>query len=450
MDFVTWRRPPPDAQVLDHHHWGQMLVAVSSSWARTVDKAVAVHRISGTIWVTAMQLRELLGLIPDDRSRVEVIITLVLRLADPQNMKVMRACIPDHSDTGVWRRVVRRVGTLALFPYYQPEEFYFDNDLTTYEDRMATAIAVQLAAHERLENVRNPDLINPDGSQGSLEYGISSSWQSYDSVPQGGKIKFQYVCGPEDRRFGLRKELAMKYGGWRAKVDGPRHVMWWKSLADVPEPLLTFLYNCMEHFRDARQVFGVCNVSFSGRVSRQELETMIAHSNWSDFQRDPNLAKQVFRALDPDNSGDVSLAEWAALQYLWNELELSILEFLKFVDRNFGGSFDMAWDEIEGGADALDLRAWQEGVQEIGYWGHCIPIFYFAAVEIGRDTVMTRASWDKLHDMWYQREELLEKITRFEQDLFRSESLLRSRTPSSRPESARPPSGDLGARPDSD
>jgi hypothetical protein len=213
LDFVSWRRPPSKAQSLGDDAWRNFLVTVSTSWSRSVDKVSAIHRISSTIWVRAIQLRELIGLFPDAKSRVEVVISFVLRLTDPQNMKVMRACIADQSE---WYTVVGRVGTLALFPHFQPEDYHFDLDLTTHEDRLATALAVQLAAHESLENLKRPKLVNQDGSEGELEYGISSLWQNYDSVPQVGRIIFQYIGSPEDRKFGLRKDMAIKYGNWCA------------------------------------------------------------------------------------------------------------------------------------------------------------------------------------------------------------------------------------------
>jgi len=170
LDFVSWRRGPAGSQAMEDSAWQKCLLAISTSWSRTGDKLEALHRISGSIWVRAMQLRELIGLFPDAKSRVEVLVSFVLRLADPQNMKVSRACVADHSE---WVSVTQRLGTLALFPHYQPEEYHFDLSLDIYEDRMATAMCVQLASEERLENMRNPKLINPDGSEGSLEMGIS-------------------------------------------------------------------------------------------------------------------------------------------------------------------------------------------------------------------------------------------------------------------------------------
>jgi len=137
---------------------------------------------------------------------------------------------------------------------------------------------------------------------------------------------------------------------------------------------------------------------------------MIDDQDWTDFKNDPTLSKSVFRSLDPDHSGDVSLAEFSALQYLWNELELSILEFLKFTDRNSHGNFERAWDELDDGTGALDLKTWKEGVRLVGYFGHRTPIFYYAAEWLGREAVMTRKSWEKLQEMWRNRRELYAKL----------------------------------------
>jgi len=204
--------------------------------------------------------------------------------------------------------------------------------------------------------------------------------------------------------------MALKYGGWHAEVPDATNVMWWKTLSDAPEALLTFLYCCMSHFDDAKEVFKLTNMSLSGKVSRSEFEKMIAKRGWADFENDPEWGKQVFRLLDPDNSGDICFPEWCALQYLWNELELCILEFLRFLSRNFAGDFDMAWGEIEDGQGDLDLFDWDKGVQLVGYWGHSTPMFYYAAEGDNRHSVMTKRSWDKLTTIWHKQEELLEKI----------------------------------------
>jgi hypothetical protein len=345
--------------------------------------------------------------------RIEIISCLVLRVTDPQNMKVMIACMADKED---WYKVVKRLGILTLFPFYQPEEVHFEMDLNLYEDRMATALAVQMAANERLENIRDPTLINADGSPGNLDSGISSLWQHVESLPHGGKIIFYYVCGPEERRFCLRKDMSRKYGNWRANVQSSQDVMWWKTLLDAPDYLLMFLYNCMNHFKSAAQVFKLCNVSHSGRISRNEFEMMIADTDWQVFKRDPSLVKQLFRHLDPNHSGDISFREWSSLQYLWNELELTILELLRFLDRNFSGNFEMAWDELDDGSGKLDLYTWQDAVRRVGYYGHTEPIFFYAAEDNGRDVAMTTKSWEKLQAVWRNRDELLRKITSSDQD----------------------------------
>jgi hypothetical protein len=199
----------------------------------------------------------------------------------------------------------------------------------------------------------------------------------------------------------------MKYGGWRTTVSGTQKVMWWKALSDVPNILILFLVHCMAHYDNAMQVMKLFDADGNGRISRSEFERATDEMGGKMF-KDPDLSRQLFRFLDMDNGGDVCAAEWHALQELWNELELAILEFLQFLDRTFGGNFDMAWEELE--ADGAHESDWKQAVQRVGYFGHSSSIFSFAAEGEGRHAMMTRQSFEKLKAVWSHRAELLSKI----------------------------------------
>ena len=76
------------------------------------------------------------------------------------------------------------------------------------------------------------------------------------------------------------------------------------------------------------------------------MKAVVEKWGWDKFKKNPDLIKQVFRYLDPDGGGEISRKEWDTLRQVFNELTLSILEFLQFVDRIFG-DFDLAWQAMD-------------------------------------------------------------------------------------------------------
>merc|ERR1712100_701346 len=98
----------------------------------------------------------------------------------------------------------------------------------------------------------------------------------------------------------------------------------------------------------------------NGEISLREFEEGIEEMSCKKFdpkdKTDPPKSTRissVFRYLDPSGEGTVSKDEWGVLKQLWNEINLSIKEFVDFCERTFEGDLSAAWkllDADESGA----------------------------------------------------------------------------------------------------
>lgn len=399
FDYSSFRRPPLKCSVISDACWHRVLLQLETSKCTKHDKVIAIRSVSSQIYIRSVQLRELLGTFYCTRDRTNIVTSFVFRLTDPQNMKIFSARLGDFSERFA---MIQRLGTLAMFPYFQPEEAILSLDLATYEGRLAASLAVQLARQENVRNIRQPSLLRTDGTYFDFIMGIPLSWEHLESVPTSGLFQFRYVCSPEERKVALRSRLAAKYGGWRTLEDGQDHVVWWSSLSEAPEAVLTFLYYTLRDFPDVWTCFE--KVESFGSTAPHSFKEALKHMNWKKFVKHQNLAMKVFRYLDPDNSGTISRVEWSALHQLWKELQLSILEFLQYLDRHFAGNFHMAWSVLDADSSgAIDRQEWAEVIGLIGYFGESTPIFNYICNHKG---LITSDGWKKLKTLWTQRVEL--------------------------------------------
>merc|ERR1711862_599322 len=86
--------------------------------------------------------------------------------------------------------------------------------------------------------------------------------------------------------------------------------------------------------------------------------------------------KGVFRFLDPGGEGSVSLHEWSVMDQLWQEIKLSINNFVAFLDRMFE-DFEDAWLFYSEDADEIKLDRWTQASLKGGYFGQVKPIFSY-------------------------------------------------------------------------
>jgi len=395
FDYASWRRPSHDQEPLAQSRWRNVLHRLEMSLVGSPDKVKALRCLSDQLYLDTLQLRVLLNMFGDPNVQLEVLTCFLLRLVDPQNLKVVRARV--GCDTA-WARCTQRLGMLALLPYCQPEEANLTFDLNVYECRVAGSIIVQLALLEGLVNLRGVSLRLPDGRHFDFCMGIPTAWKNHESMPLG-VFRLRYTCSPENRKFPLRVAFARKYGGLRL-VEEPK-MMWWSDISVVPDVVMSFVNFSTQSYADLEELF----IFFDGgpggnlELTHMELRGGIERLGWPGFRDNNEKIKEVFRYLDPNQGGTISLLEWSAVVQIAKEIQLSVLEFVQFLNRSFAGNFAIAWHEIDAdGNGSIDFNEWDHALGLIGYFGPRHHIFNYIATQTDErtPTQITRADWSKL------------------------------------------------------
>jgi len=406
FDFVSWRRPPAEPVPITDKLWASLLKEMVTSSCRFEDRTTAFKAIAHQIFVRSVHLRELLGMFMTLRDRVEVSVALYHRVSDPQNLKLVRGRMSGEDELG---EVTARLGILNSMAFWQPECYNYRFDLETYEGRMATSVIVNMAYREKIENIKNPEWKQADGNFFPFTSGIPKWWDTYATAPDGGVFSMTYSCAPELRQMEHRQNIAQTYGGWKVVAKTDQTIAWWTTLNEVPDLLLQFMYHLMHSLPDPEALMRkICgNNKEKTTVSRFDFQQTVQKENWPQFQ-DPEVIRQVFRALDIDNNGEISSREWYSVGQLWKELQLSALEFVRQIQRTFGGDLDTALAQLDSDNDGgLDLEEWLEAAKMINYFGPSEPVFHMVANDKG---VIDHDSWAKLKFFWNGREELYDAI----------------------------------------
>mmetsp|Transcript_7880 Transcript_7880/g.23884 ORF Transcript_7880/g.23884 Transcript_7880/m.23884 type:complete len:342 (-) Transcript_7880:87-1112(-) len=318
-----------------------------------------------------------------------------LHLSDPQNTKLVRNRLLDR---GEWAAVRARVGNLALLPAFQPEDCPFEFDLGIREERIAAMVMVQIASREKIENIRNEELILPDETPFKFEQGVPIPWGTVEGIPTEGRLTFTYVCGPEDRSVACRRDVARKFCGWQPDLE-KEGVCWWTSLSEVPESLLDLFFACVRAFPDPAEFFSVADDKKQGNVSYADFAAAVAKLGWEKYVDDLELSKEVFRELDRNAAGQISRGEFGRISQMWKDLRLITLEFLSFLDRACAGDLDEAWERLDGGRGSMSLQVLQSAAQQLGFFGSVTSVFRL--VEQGG--AITGEGWQSLKAIWQDR-----------------------------------------------
>jgi len=427
FDYSTWRRPPSNAPALQLNDatWQQLLSIFSSSILNSAMRVLVLRSISHRIFLSCLQLRELLQLVGNNQDRQHATCTFLLRVVDPENTKIIRAMLIMLDE---WAAVNRMLGQLGFFPFYQPEHNKFNFALSTPEDHHAAHLVCQLAGKEGgASNIREPCLRRPDGTYFAFSMGVPLSWGlELSAVPNAGNWTLQYDASPEDRDFKYRKTLAAKFGGWQTDCEA-RAVHWWADLGSVPTPVVIFVQYLLRTFNfDIYQAFHEFDGPFPDEeISLNEMRDLaINQLKWRTFVREPELLDQVFRFLDPDNGGRISKAEWSVCSMIAKEFKLCIYELVKFIAREFQEDFAAAWKKIDDDeSGAIDSEEWETAMKLIGYYGPHEDIFKLLADEsssrdgvrtITRDESGTSArygrGWNVLEKCWSEKEAFFKSI----------------------------------------
>jgi len=299
------------------------------------------------------------------------------RVTDMYNEKVYRVRFEDSEE---YYALCRRLGYVAMFPFIQPEQLYMKYDFAHHDERLAANIFVHLLERERHENARDVQLFHPDGTIDSLPLGVPRSWDYIDKMPIAGVFHAKYMCSPEDRNFNLRRQLFTEYGFWKCNKSED-DVAWWCFIFDIPNDVLEFLTFLSRTFKSMTEAFlFIDGKDGNGQVTLQEFITGLKKMKFLKFKgrTKEERIKSLFRYLDPSGEGLVSLAEWGVLDQLWSETELSIQEFVFFLERTLGDDMMAVWEFFDDDdSGEIDAGEWRDACVNVGYFGPVMPIFHF-------------------------------------------------------------------------
>lgn len=263
---------------------------------------------------------------------------------------------------------------------------------------------VQLALREGRDAPSLKDLSFKDSSGEEnphiFDMGIPHSWEQLDRLPPAGIFTATYLCAPEDRLFKRRLENLEEYGNWtHLKGLDDKHVMWWASVDDVPEDVFEFLLFVMTSYKDVSHAFKLFdrhnrgNISFDEFVAGVEktgthrfevtlkrsdtLQSKLERAKAEDDAKQKRL-KGIFGYLDTGAEGTLSVQEFRILQEMWQEVRLSIIQFVGFTDRMFGGDLKVAWRHFDSKrTSAIGIERWRKACDSGGYFGPVKPIWRF-------------------------------------------------------------------------
>lgn len=402
LDYLSNKRPPTGAKILDKETFDQILCTVQQSATSPQDEIDILRTVSNWMYVSSLQIRELLGLYSSESDRCELFVLFFQRIVDIYNEKICRVRFNNPVEL---RNLRNRIGHTTYFPFIQPEHTCFEYDLSHHDERLALNLLLQIAAKEQLTNIKKDSVtymkMTPSGTleEDPLSLGIPRSWESFNVMPTAGTFKCVYNCAPEDRNVAFRNSLLETYGFWPASKHDTE---WWAALTDAPPDLIEFLEFLMARFPNLSKAFrAIDGPGGNGVISFQEFEQgyKAIGCHKLDGPSEGERIKAVFRYLDPGGEGSVSEAEWGVLSMFWNELQLSMQEFVQFLERTFGDG-DMlekdhytddqwkkkikevltcAWEYIDDDhSNSIDEKEWTAMVHDkLKYFGPCEVLFHY-------------------------------------------------------------------------
>eukprot|EP00434_Breviolum_minutum_P024656 symbB.v1.2.021775.t1/scaffold1901.1/size96594/2 len=191
--------------------------------------------------------------------------------------------------------------------------------------------------------------------------------------PSDGIFSGRYSCAPENRDYEFRRRLAETYGYYDAKIMAgtkEQDIMWWTGLTEPPEDVLDLLeffisrfQNCDEAFRKIVSLSDTKSQLITLRVFQSALRAM--ECGKFKGEDETKRLQAIFRYLDP-----------GVLGQLWSEFDLTIREFVQFLQIAFGEDLSDAWNALDDdGSGSLSQQEWFEAVEKIGYFGPARVIF---------------------------------------------------------------------------
>jgi len=380
-DYVTSYHPKKGSKVLSDALWESLMMVMYDSPCAPQDRLKVLKSISHQFFLSSSHIRHLVGFFRNDSDREDALVFFWPRVVDKYNAKIFRVRFEKQEDVV---RLQERLGYVSFFPYMQPENARFRFNMSVYEQRLAASLFVTLMLREMPGNIKDPLYERRDGSRDSLVMGVPRSWADLKGCPSDGIFSGRYSCAPENRDYEFRRRLAETYGYYDAKIMAgtkEQDIMWWTGLTEPPEDVLDLLeffisrfQNCDEAFRKIVSLSDTKSQLITLRVFQSALRAM--ECGKFKGEDETKRLQAIFRYLDPGGEGSISLDEWRVLGQLWSEFDLTIREFVQFLQIAFGEDLSDAWNALDDdGSGSLSQQEWFEAVEKIGYFGPARVIF---------------------------------------------------------------------------
>ncbi|CAE8689480.1 unnamed protein product, partial [Polarella glacialis] len=374
LDYVGGLRPNPGATPIRDCHFRAIINYLLDSRCSPGQQRAALRQVGTSLWLSSLQLRELLGCVYDKEVRLQLFAVFLFRLTDVWNLKVCRARFTSQE----YKILAHRLGAVNLFPYIQPEQTKFNYKFHVNDQRIAASIFCLLCEKEKGQ-LQEPIYIKEDGTHDILPNGVPRSWSSMDGCPKGGSFSAIYITAPETRSLAARRDFLETYGRWkispRLKVED---VLWWSTLSETPDDVIRFLeviakqHTLEEAFRviDGKGGNGVISfkefAEFMETLHCKRLEGPEKRKRWA----------AIFRYLDPTQEGTISIQEWSILETVSRELDKQTDELNIFLKHRFGGH-KQAWAVLDENSDGeMTQDEWDIGLAKAGYMGASRELFF--------------------------------------------------------------------------
>ncbi|CAE7476125.1 unnamed protein product [Symbiodinium pilosum] len=376
FDYVSAKRPDPNQAPIDLPNFARMLQLLASFEEAPLAKFLALRRCAHRLFLTSVQLRELLCTCKLVDTKLQLTVLLYFQVVDIFNAKAFRVLF----DSAANEQLKKCLGYVVTFLFLQPEGFH-ELALDQREQRLLAHCLAWLRSKEK-SNMKEVVLCDKTGRRIALSKGLPKAWENLEKVPSRGAVSLTYRCIPEDRSIPFRRQLQMQFGGWKLGPISKQSMMWCASTSEVPAEVLQLFHGAMRDSNSSWNPDAGASVDpgfdlLAGQVSKTALtrqDLLQALVSWGFLPAEEQEEEEVLRRADeifdffvPGRQKYFSRREWTILEDLWRETQQQIHDLARFAARKFDFSsnmLDKLWSCISTGEERLDSASWLQAIKE--------------------------------------------------------------------------------------